>query len=121
MSFYDLLMYLLSTVGMCHIVVDGSILEWFRDFVKKAAAKCKMPKLGTIVDCYMCAGTWCGFLMGYVWLVCPRWEQLGSGLAWAEVFACGCAGGFLSNFAAVLLNWIEANTMVHLPEEKLPE
>ena len=100
-------MFVVSTVGMCHIVVDGSILLWFRESVKKFAEQIKIPKLGGVVDCYLCCGTWCGFFMGWVWLTQNPWE----------IFACGCAGGFLANFAAVIMNWLEAATIVNLPSE----
>jgi hypothetical protein len=45
--------------------------------------------------------------MGWVWISNNPFE----------IFACGCAGGFLSNFAAVFLNWIESATIVNLPTE----
>lgn len=100
------LLFILSTVGMSHIIVDGSILESFRNYVKSATKLLKVEHLGSIVDCYMCSGTWCGFFMGYVWL---SHDPL-------KVFACGCAGGFLSNMAASMLNFIEAATFVRLPD-----
>ena len=109
-SFSNLIMFAIATVGMTHIIVDGSILQWFRDLVKKISNLIKVPKLGGIVDCYLCAGTWCGFLMGYIWLS-PSDKDL-----W-HIFACGCAGGFLSNLAAVILNWLEAATIVNLPDQ----
>ena len=107
MSLTDLFLFVCSTVGMCHIIVDGSIMLWFRNLVKSIADKVKIPKLGGVVDCYLCCGTWCGFFMGWVWLTRNPWE----------IFACGCAGGFLANFAAVILNWLEAATIVNLPSE----
>jgi hypothetical protein len=104
------LLYVLSTVGMSHIVVDGTILQWFRDLVKRCATAVKVPKLGGVVDCYMCSGTWCGFFMGWVWLSQSPFE----------IFACGCAGGFIANFAAVVLNWIEAQTVLNFPMDTTP-
>jgi len=108
MNFVQLFMFVVSTIGMSHIIVDGSILQWFRDLVKIIAFKIRVPKLGGVVDCYLCCGTWCGFFMGWVWLSTSPWE----------IFACGCAGGFLANFAAVYLNWIESATIVNLPSEE---
>jgi hypothetical protein len=107
MSFVNYMGFLLGTIGMCHIIVDGSIMEWFRTLTKKIAEKVKVPKLGTVVDCYLCCGTWCGFFMGWVWLTNDPWQ----------IFACGCAGGFVSNFAAVLLNYYEAATLVSMPQD----
>lgn len=107
MTFQTLIIFILSTIGMTHIIVDGSIFESFRNSIKDAAKFLKMPKLGSVVDCYLCCGTWCGFLMGLIWISQDPFK----------IFACGCAGGFLANFATVLLNWIEASTLVNLPDE----
>lgn len=106
-DFIHLFMFVISTVGMAHIIVDSTIMEFFRDFVKYLTVKIGLPKLGGVVDCYLCCGVWCGFFMGYVWLTANI----------LQVFACGCAGGFLSNVAAVLLNWVEAATIVSLPKD----
>lgn len=104
----QLILFILSTIGMTHIIVDGSIMEKFREFVKTLAFRMKVPTLAGIVDCYLCSGTWCGFLMGYIWI---SNEPL-------KVFACGCAGGFLANFAAAVINLIEASTIVNLPNDE---
>jgi uncharacterized transporter YbjL len=101
-------MFVLSTIGMCHIIVDGSIMESFRNQLKDFCNKIGRPNLGSVVDCYLCCGTWCGFFMGMVWVSINPFQ----------VLACGCAGGFLSNLAAVVLNWIESLTYVNLPNEK---
>lgn len=117
----NLVLFILSTIGMAHIIIDGAIMEWFRNFVKYISLKIdqflmnrfKNKKftglnLGSVVDCYLCCGTWCGFLMGIAWIsVNPL-----------QIFACGCAGGFLANLGAVLLNWIEAATIVNLPQDQ---
>lgn len=107
MNFVDLFLFVVSAVGMCHIIVDGTIFAWFRNLVKDFSEKIKVPKLGGVVDCYLCCGTWCGFFMGWVWLTHDPWQ----------IFACGCAGGFLSNFAAVVLNYLEAATIVNIQQE----
>jgi len=104
----NLILYALATIGMTHIVVDGSITESFRTFFKSSMNKLKLNYLSSLVDCYLCSGTWCGFLMGYIWISNNP----------LEIFACGCAGGFLANFAAVIVNWLEASTLVNLPSEK---
>jgi len=103
----NLILFALSAVGMTHIIVDGSITEPFRNFVKWITKKLRIPSFGSVVDCYLCAGTWCGFLMGYIWI---SDEPL-------KIFACGCASGFLANLGAVVVNWIEASTIVNLPNE----
>ena len=108
MNTENLILYILSTIGMAHIIVDASIMEWFRTFVKSKSAKIGIPHFGGVVDCYLCCGTWCGFLMGAIWVSYNPFQ----------IFACGCAGGFLANLAAVSLNWLEAATIVNLPNDE---
>jgi len=102
----DFILFITSTIGMSHIIVDGSIFEKFRFYIKKYSEKLKIPHLGTIVECYMCSGTWCGFLMGWIWLTNEPFK----------IFACGCAGGFVSNLAAMFINYIESLTIINLPQ-----
>lgn len=106
-DFVALIMFVLSVIGASHIIVDGSIMEQFRGLVKSTTTKIGVPSLGGVVDCYLCCGTWCGFLMGAIWISFNPFQ----------IIACGCAGGFLANFAAVVINWLEAATMVNLPSE----
>lgn len=101
----NLVLFILSTIGMTHIIVDGSIMQWFRDWMKQASTSLGAPSLGSIVDCYLCCGTWCGFLMGYIWITSNP----------MQIFACGCASGFLANLAAILMNWVEAASIVNFP------
>lgn len=108
----DVLMYIISTIGMCHIIVDSSLFSKFRENFKKFFEKINLPKIGEIVECYLCCGTWCGFFMGFIWM-----EQTYSWIFLLKVFGCGCAGGFLSNMAAMILNYIEAGTIVNIPDQ----
>lgn len=100
-------MFVIATIGMTHIIIDGSILQGFREWVKSFTERIGWLGLGGIVDCYLCCGTWCGFLMGLIWISYNPFK----------VFACGVAGGFLANFAAVVLNYLEAQTIVHLDQQ----
>lgn len=108
MNTENLILYVLSTIGMAHIIVDSSIMASFRTFVKSISTKIGFSSFGGVVDCYLCCGTWCGFLMGAIWLSHNPFQ----------IFACGCAGGFLANLAAVILNWLEAATIVNLPNDE---
>lgn len=93
---------------MAHIIVDASIMEWFRDFVKWASVKFKMPNFGSVVDCYLCCGTWCGFFMGFIWISHNPFK----------VLACGFIGGFVANFATLVNNWIEAQAIANYSNEE---
>jgi hypothetical protein len=105
MDFGLVLLFALCTIGMTHIIIDGSILAGFREWWKK---KFDGTKLGGLVDCYLCCGTWVGFLMGLIWISYNPFK----------IVACGFAGGFLANMAAVLLNYYESQTMVALDEQE---
>jgi hypothetical protein len=140
-------MFILTTIGLSHIIVDGSIFETPRKLIKDYSLKARNFSLtvktaiaavavafcafwtfkfgftglpyfgalmiflilwgdfGAVVDCYLCSGAWAGFFMGYVWMTQDA----------LQIFTCGCAGGFVSNLAAMFLNWIEASTIVNLP------
>lgn len=101
-------MFCLSTIGMTHIIVDSTIMHPFRVFIKWVTEKLKVSYLGGVVDCYLCCGVHVGFFMGWVWLSKNAFE----------IFACGCAGAFLANFAASILNLIEASTIVNLMDKE---
>ena len=101
MSVENLILFVLSTVGMAHLIVDANIMEWFRNFVKWASEKCKIPSFGGVVDCHLCCGTWCGFIMGLLWISYDPFK----------IISCGFIGGFVSNFAIILINWFESQTL----------
>ena len=93
----NFLLFILATIGMSHIVVDSSLFAPVREWLGK-----KIPFIGKIMDCYQCSGTWCGFVMGALLI---SYDPI-------IIFACGCAGSFLSNFAAMVMNYIEAKSIV---------
>lgn len=96
----NLFLFVLAVIGMTHIIVDSSLFEPVRNLLSKI-----LPKyLYKILECYQCAGTWCGFGLG--WAIVSR--------DWFVVFACGCAGSFLSTFAATFLNYLEARSVIDI-------
>ena len=105
------LFFAFSVIGMTHIIIDGSIMSWFRDWIGRVSERNSWPKLRELFGCYLCCGTWCGFLMGWIWVTNNPFQ----------ILACGFAGGFLSNFAATVMNWLEAGTIVNLPSVEAAE
>ena len=91
------ILFIIATIGMTHIIIDGSIFSSLRDCVKKNFPS----KIATLVECYMCAGFWCGVFTGFC---------LGVNKP-TELFSCGCAGSILSQTTAVLLNTLESITI----------
>lgn len=104
---FNLIMFILSTIGLTNIVVDSLIMEGFRNFVKRATAKLGIPFMGKATECPVCFGVYSGILMGLIWISYNPFI----------VIACGCAGSFISNASVVVLNWLEAATIVNLPPE----
>jgi uncharacterized transporter YbjL len=109
-----IILFILGTVGLAHVIIDGSIMQWFRDGIKNVSAKLAkmlnldgLKRLGDVVDCYLCCGVWCGFLMGLIWISYNPFK----------VFACGLAGGFLASFSATVMNYLEAQSIVHMDEK----
>lgn len=103
LQFAQLLFFALATIGMTHIIVDSSLMQRFRDFVKD-----RLPAFfGKVIECYQCCGTWVGFFTAF-WLI--HWHP-------AVIFLGGCAGSFLAYGAAVLLTYLEAQSVVQTKEQ----
>jgi hypothetical protein len=91
------ILFILGSIGMTHIIIDGSIFSSLREYVKS-----NLPsKIATLVECYMCAGFWCGVFTG---LCLGIYDP-------TKLFSCGCAGSILSQTTAVLLNTLESITI----------
>ena len=99
----ELILFFLASIGMTHVVVDGSIFSWLRSLAVKYLPK----RISAIFSCYQCAGMWCGFLLGYFIIDKDP----------IKVFACGCASSFLSMLAATFLNYLEAQTIISLDKK----
>jgi hypothetical protein len=87
--------FILASIGMTHIIIDGSIFQFLRDWIKNNLPE----KIAKLFECYMCLGFWCGVFMGASLLTTDP----------VQVFACGCAGSILSQLMAVVLNLLEAS------------
>jgi hypothetical protein len=72
MDFGTIFLFCLSVIGMTFVIVDGSIMQWFRTFVKSKSEWLAnktgwggLRHFGDVVGCYLCCGVWCGFLDGF--------------------------------------------------------
>lgn len=101
-SFVNLLLFSVAVIGMTHIVVDSTIVELPKQFLKKILWK----KLYSMLDCYQCAGTWCGFLCGAMLISHNP----------IIIFFCGCAGSFLAQWGIALINCLEAKALLDIGE-----
>ena len=98
----DVLFFCLAVVGMSHIIVESVFFLPLREWLGKKSEQNNLLKfINKIVNCYQCCGTWCGFLLGLVLL---SYNPL-------VIFASGCVGSFVSYTAAVLLTYLETNSV----------
>ena len=88
----NLLVFILGVVGMTHIIVDGEISEPVYEWIKP-----RLPVVARVMDCYQCAGFWCGLALGLTLLSYRP----------CIVFAAGCAGSFLAQLGWLILDCLE--------------
>ena len=114
----ETLLYILGAIGLTHIVVDSTIFEPVRQWLEKPfwpslSLKNFVPrliaKISQMISCYQCCGFWCGLVVAWLALPAPTFGLMLCG---------GFAGNFLANSAAILLNYLEAQTVVRLPDDK---
>jgi len=88
----NVLLFILGVVGMTHIIVDGEISGPVYEWIKP-----RLPVVARVMDCYQCAGFWCGLVLGLTLLSYRP----------CIVFAAGCAGSFLAQLGWLVLNCLE--------------
>jgi hypothetical protein len=87
----NLVLFILAVIGLTHIVVDAEISEPVHRWMEP-----RCPLLARIMDCYQCAGFWCGLALGPV----VSWNPL----LW---LVCGFAGSFLAQLGWLVLDSLE--------------
>ena len=109
MEIANVILFILASIGMTHIIVDGSIFEGVRNWLKKQLSE----RAYGMLECYQCTGFWCGLVSGYftIAMFLPLWTQF------PITFFCGCASSYLSALAALHLNVLEARTVIDLNEQ----
>lgn len=111
----NFVLYILGTIGLTHIIVDGRIaaplrdlieepketIDWYRNLTCSQFKQSLWTMLKDLIVCHQCSGTWCGFLMGYLLLD-----------TWTQVLAAGFAGSYLSMLTAIHFNYMEARSVM---------
>ncbi len=100
----NVVLFVFGTIGLTHIIVDSSIMQKPRDWLR-AILPTSVYKL---FECYACCGAWLGFFCGWLCF----------GFGFKEIFLSGMAGSFLSYASAVLLTYLEANAIVEVPKDE---
>lgn len=93
-----------ACVGMTNIIVESEISKKFKGLIEPYAPNWFMK----MANCYQCSGFWSGIFITavYSWFVGTLEKSV------FQVFMGGCASSFLSVFAAYLLTYMEANSIV---------
>lgn len=86
-----MIFFILASVGLTYILVDGSIFRSLRNWLVSTPEGTIWNFFGKIINCHQCCGTWAGWLMG--WLFFSHWyEWIGA--------------GFITSLLAMTLNYI---------------
>jgi hypothetical protein len=84
-----LILYILATIGLTNIIINSTIMEPIRCFLKN-----HLPdSVYEVFECYQCMGTWCGALCGAL-VLCEHWV--------AYLFLYGFAGSFISSIMSIV-------------------
>lgn len=102
MDFAYFVFFVLACVGMCHIIVDSSVMQWFRNIVHWVSHKFGWQWPVDLISCYQCTGFWCGVLLGALML------PAGSLLAWYwQMLVGGMVSSYMSMIGAATLNYLD--------------
>lgn len=101
-----LILFCLASIGLTHILVDSTLFQPVRDWISTNAER-NLPtwaaeKIKKLIGCYQCMGFWCGLFTGWMTFGLNLWVML----------LCGFSSSFLSIWAALYLNKIEAEAVV---------
>lgn len=101
----EIVLFCLGCIGMSHIIIEGKVFEAPRNWLKVW-----LPgTLYSLLECYQCTGFWVGILCSYL---------VFGDITWGQVFVGGCAGSFLSAIGALVMNYLEAKTIVSLDDQE---
>ena len=113
---FEFLLFASAVVGLANILLTGANFDRLRLWIQSrnvALQKIENPVSSTrfekwlmsniqkIFTCYQCMGTWSGFICGFLLGFDP-----------IMILLCGFSGSFLTVFAAVISNYIEARTFI---------
>lgn len=99
----EITLFIFASIGLTHIIVDGKIFEPLRNFVKKYCPQ----KFYDLITCPQCLGLYMGFICG--WLCFTQIDLY-------QIAACGFASSFLASFAGIVMNYLEAQSVMEIEE-----
>lgn len=91
-----ILLFILTCYGACNNMIYGSIFEGFRNFLSKFGTG--PYSIHKLFNCFMCLGTWWGFLLSYTltYIGKPQltpWGSYGIENLYLLTFLNGLVGG----------------------------
>lgn len=101
---FDLILFILATIGMTLIIVDGKIAQPFRKWARSK----KSTFLIDIISCHQCCGFWSGIFCGIMTLL-PYYLILN------KLFLFGCAASFVSMLGAIIVDYY--NALLYIEKE----
>jgi len=101
----EFLLWMLACVGMTNIIVESDIFRKLKDFLEPYVPAW-MIKLS---NCYQCMGFWSGVFV----TICLLFMNNSLVERWFYIFMGGCASSFLSVFFAMLISYLEANSVIN--------
>jgi hypothetical protein len=105
-------LFLFSSIGLTHIMVDSSIMLPFRNFVKeKFPDKILWIKPKEGIECYQCMGFWCGLVCGAMISVMVFLNPWFIALT---TILCGFASSYTANTGAYVIAYLEANSVIDI-------
>lgn len=103
-----LFLFCFGSIGVTHIIVDGEIFRPVKEFLSK-----KGPVfLNKLLSCYQCTGFWVGIFF-CIFLYCDLSNLIKS---FVYLFLAGGASSCLSYFWALLLTYLEANSIIRIDQ-----
>lgn len=98
-----------ASVGLTHILVDGSIINPFKNWLKNR----KFHKILELLNCYQCAGFWSGIICSSLYMVSHLYD-----LHWLNVILYGFATSFYATLGAVLIAYFNISASERLENGK---
>lgn len=100
----NLILFVFACVGFTSIMVESAMMEPLRNFLKKRI----YTKAYVVFECFQCMGFWTGLACGLALI----------SNVWYIVLMCGFAGSFVSSFAAYIMNYLSAKTIIDLGDDE---
>lgn len=95
----ELLLFALVSIGLCHVLVDSSLIAPVKDYLGRQG----WERFVRMLNCYQCAGFWSGVVAGSI-LLLGRW------IPYLHLLLYGFAASFLGPLGAVFLGYLNTQS-----------